>query len=178
MKKDLLTKKSLFKLYCCGNVLGKRFKIIKMKISTLIKREYDYAVRICAYLAGQQPGEPVPISKISQLLQISKPFANKIIFRLRKANIIDSIQGRAGGIFLKVDPEQLSVFEILQAMDFDSVVNECLRNPAICPIIGFCKIHLFFGELQDLIEQKMKEKMISELVIYDHELETLVSFNY
>ncbi len=146
-----------------------------MKISTLIKREYDYAVRICAYLAGQQPGKPISISRLSQLLQISKPFTNKIIFQLRKANIVDTIQGRSGGIFLKPDPRQLSVFDVLQAMDFNSVMNECLRNPAICPIIGFCKIHLFFGELQELVEQKMKEKKISELVIHDHELETLVS---
>ena len=148
-----------------------------MKISTLIKREYDYAVRICAYLAGQQEGNPIPISRIARLLQISKPFANKIIFQLRKADIIDTVQGRTGGIFLKPDAKQLSVFDILEAMGFDSVVNECLRNPTICPIIGFCKIHLFFGELQDLFVQKMKEKMISELVIYDHELETLTSFN-
>ncbi len=148
-----------------------------MNISTFIKREYDYAVRICAYLAGQPKAAPIPISRISQLLSISKPFTNKIIFQLRKGGIIDSVQGRYGGIFLKKSPEELSVFDILQAMNFNSVLNECLHNPAICPIIGFCKIHVFFAELQDFLVQKMKAKKISELVIHDKELETLVAFN-
>lgn len=145
-----------------------------MKISTLIKREYDYAVRICAYLAGQVHKKPISISRISQLLSISRPFTNKIIFKLRKANIIGSVQGRYGGIFLKPDPTNLSVYDILMAMDFDSVINECLRNPAICPIIGFCKIHLFFTDLQEMLLQRMKEKMISELVIYNYMLETFL----
>ena len=147
-----------------------------MKISTLIKREYDYAVRICAYLAGHQDKHPISITKISQLLSISRPFTNKVIFKLRKANIIGSAQGRNGGVFLIPNPHQLSVFDVLKAMDFNSVLNECLRNPLICPIIGFCKIHLFFEELQEMLEQRMREKMISELVIHDHDLETLLSF--
>ncbi len=148
-----------------------------MNLNILIKREYDYAVRICAYLAGQPPQKPISISRISELLSITRPFANKIIFQLRKANIIQSVQGRFGGIFLKKDPKELSVLDILHAMEFNSVINECLRTPGICPIIGFCKIHLFFAELQELLIQHLKDKMISDLIIHDYELQTAV-FNF
>ncbi|APF19834.1 RrF2 family transcriptional regulator [Caldithrix abyssi] len=145
-----------------------------MNVNTLIKREYDYAVRICAYLAGQKRNKAIPISRIAELLSITKPFANKIIFQLRKAGIIDSVQGRYGGIYLKRNPKELSVLDILNAMEFNSIINECLRTPGICPIIGFCKIHIFFSELQEILIKRLKEKMISDLVIHDYELESIV----
>ncbi len=144
-----------------------------MTKNVLIKREYDYAVRICAYLAGQKKQAPIPVSRITQLLAVSRAFANKIIFKLRQTGIIGTVQGKYGGIFLNKPADRLSVLEVLQALGFDSTVNECLRIPTICPLIGFCKIHLFFAEQQQILINNLAKKMISDLVIYDSDLQIL-----
>ncbi len=141
-----------------------------MKINALIKRENDYAIRICAFLASKPKGKPIPVSRLTELLQIKRPFTNKIIFRLRRANILGSVQGRKGGVFLLKDPAKLSVMEILNAMNFNSTLNECVKIPTVCPLIGFCKIHSFFFDLQKMLFAEFEKKKILELAFYEKDL--------
>lgn len=135
-------------------------------------RENDFAIRICAYLAEKKQGEHVPISVISQKLFITRPFATKIIYKLKTSKIIDTIQGKSGGVFLNVDPENLSLFDILQATGFDSHLNECLKLDAICPFKKECEIRSFFVEKENDLFNSLKEKKISEFKILDSELKS------
>ena len=136
-------------------------------MSVFFTRENDFAIRICAYLAGKKPGAPIPVSMISQKLFITRPFATKIIYKLKTKKIVDTVQGKSGGIFLKVNPEQLSLFDILEATEFDSHLNECLKIHTICPLEKKCGIHNFFLEKEEDLFQSLKEKKISEFKIFD-----------
>ena len=127
-----------------------------------IKREYDYAIRISAYLAGNYKKGPISVSKIAELLHISKPFATKIIYQLTSKKIITSVQGKTGGVYLSKDPGKLSLFTILQAMNFDSSINECIHVPGLCPLVATCKIHLFFEDQEKMLINNLKQAKVSE----------------
>jgi len=135
-----------------------------------IKREYDYAIRICAYLAGKPRHKPVPVSRISHILAITRPFATKILNKLRLKGITSSIQGKFGGVFLNVDPHHLSILDILKAMDFNSTLNECIHNPSICPLVGFCHIHIFFNQQEKILLENFEKKMIIDFAIFEKDL--------
>ncbi len=139
-------------------------------MTSFIKREYDYAIRICAYLAGREDTSPVPLPIVAKLLYISKPFATKIVHQLKNSGITGAVQGKAGGVFLKADPTKLSLFSILEAMGFNSTLNECIKAHHHCPLIKFCQIHEFFVEAESELFSRFKTKMISELVIRDQDL--------
>ena len=141
-------------------------------MNVFIKREYDYAIRMCAYLAGRDSDHPISLGLVSQKLAISRPFASKIIFKLRQKNIIGTTQGKYGGVYLKSDPHKLSLLDILKAMDFDSTLNECLHNPQICPLIPVCKIHVFFLQQETQLLNTLKEKKIIEFAFSDADLDT------
>jgi Rrf2 family transcriptional regulator, nitric oxide-sensitive transcriptional repressor len=136
-----------------------------------IKREYDYAIRICAYLAGNYKKGPIPVSKIAELLYISKPFATKIIYQLTSKKIITSVQGKAGGVYLSHNPERLSLFAILQAMNFDSTINECIKVPTLCPLKAACKIHDFFYKQESALINNLKEATIAEFAFDNSAIE-------
>ncbi len=138
--------------------------------NVLIKREYDYAIRICAYLASHYQQNAVSLSIISRRLLIPNSFARKIVHKLRKSGLIDSVQGKYGGILLTQDPTQVSILDVLEAMDYNSSVNECLINPAICPLVGLCKIHIFFAEVEKQILNSFREKKLSDFIITDKDL--------
>ncbi len=140
-------------------------------MNVFVKREYDYAIRICAYLAGQPSKTPVSLRVLSQKLAISRPFASKIIFKLKKKNIINTVQGKQGGVFLRANPQTLSFYDILVAMDFDSTLNECVSNPQICPLITVCKIHLFFVRQEAKLLGTLKDQKISDYIFSDQELD-------
>lgn len=139
-------------------------------MNSFIKREYDYAIRICAYLAGREDQNPVPLPLVAKMLYISKPFATKIVHQLKKAGITGSVQGKMGGIFLKKNPNKLSIFDILISMHFNSTLNECVKDHRHCPLIKTCHIHDFFVAAERELLEKFKNKMISELAIRDGDI--------
>ncbi len=134
-------------------------------MNPFIKREYDYAIRICAFLAGQEKGRAIPLSRIVKLLVIPKAFATKIAHKLKKAGVIDSVQGKTGGIFLHMEPHTLSILDILKAMNFDSTLNECIYHHDICPLVGVCHIHNYFREEERRLLKSFENKKIAELAI-------------
>jgi Rrf2 family nitric oxide-sensitive transcriptional repressor len=133
-------------------------------------RENDYAIRICAYLAGKEDTNPVAISDISDKLFITRPFATKIIYYLKQSNIVETTQGKMGGVCLKADPGKLSIYDILKALGFHSSLNECLYKPGFCPMEPTCKIHTLFIDEEERLINSLKSKHISEFVIKDDDL--------
>jgi len=137
---------------------------------TLIKREYDYALRICAYLAGKYGQSHVSISYLSKVLFLSRPFTTKIIFRLKNAGIVTTVQGKDGGVYLSQDPHDLSVYDVLLAMDFDSRLNECLAEGHDCPMEDVCSLHTFFGQQEEKLINGFKAKKLYQVKITDAQL--------
>ena len=136
-------------------------------MAVFIKREYDYAIRICAYLAGFYKKEHKSVPDIAKKLYLTVPFTTKIIHKLKKGNVIDTMQGKYGGIRLQISPTQLSFFDVLYAMGFDMTVNECLKTPDICPLVKNCKIHRFFILQENMLITNLKNASISDFIITD-----------
>lgn len=139
-------------------------------MNTLIKREHDYAIRICAYLAGNYQKGPLPLPHISRKLFISLPFANKIIRQLKTAKIVKTVQGKYGGVFLIRDPQTLSLMEILEAVGFRGAVNACTIQPEICPFSDHCRIHRYLTGLEDQLFHALREKTIADFAFSDAHL--------
>ncbi len=141
-------------------------------MNTYLKREYDYAIRITAFLSGHYPDSYFTIKDISDLLFISKPFASRIINTLIQKGILGSIQGRNGGIYLKRDPVTISILDVLLAMEMDSTLNECVRDPGICPHVSYCKIHKYFQGLERMLIQSFASTNISQFAFTKEDLAT------
>ena len=139
-------------------------------MAVFIKREYDYAIRICAYLASFYQKEHKSVPEISKQLFLTVPFTTKIVHQLKNNNILKTVQGKYGGIKLNVAPEKLSFFDVLNAMGFDMTVNECLKNPKICPLVKNCKIHRFFLTQEHMMIENLKGAKITDFIITDKEL--------
>jgi Rrf2 family nitric oxide-sensitive transcriptional repressor len=139
-------------------------------MAVFIKREYDYAIRICAYLGAYYDDGLKSVSQISKKLLITLPFATKIVHQLKKKNLIDTVQGKYGGIRLKRSPQNVSIFDVLHAVGFDSSINECIRIPGICPLSATCKIHRFFNEQETKLIEALKNAKIYDFAIYDEDL--------
>ncbi len=139
-------------------------------MAVFIKREYDYAIRICAYLASFYNKEYISVPEVSKKLYLTVPFTTKIVHQLKNNYILETVQGKYGGIRLRVSPKKLTFFDILFAMGFDLTINECLRTPGICPIIKNCKVHRFFLSQEQMIIEKLKDATINDFKITDDEL--------
>ena len=140
---------------------------------SLIKREYDYALRITAYLGSLYPDRGRTLGELAENLDISRALATRISYQLIKGGILRSRQGRHGGIFLDRNPDELAILDVLEAMHFDSTVNACLAEEAICPLVHFCPIRKKFTVLEEMVIKQLRGVRIKDILIKESKLKTL-----
>ena len=143
-------------------------------MNTLIKREYDYALRICAYLAGRYGQGLVSIARLSKALLISRPFTTKIVYQLKNENIVTTVQGKDGGVYLSTSPDAVTVYDVLEAMGFDSKLNECLAEGHQCPMEKHCRLHSYFFQQERLLIEGFKQKKLADVIMTDDQLKKVV----
>lgn len=83
----------------------------------------DYAYKAIIELAIRYKGNsPVQLSVISESQKISKKFLIQLLLRLKSANIVDSSRGIAGGYYLTRPPSQISLADVVRAID-DTIIE-------------------------------------------------------
>jgi len=133
---------------------------------SVIKKELDYAIRIIAYLMGKEG--LVKTEELSRKLFISFPNTIKILHKLAKCDIIITKTGKNGGILLNNNTEDISIFEVMKCMGFESEINACVNVPESCKLNPICNITHFFSEIQNELIEKLKEAKIKNFV-FDEE---------
>jgi len=136
-----------------------------------IHREADYAIRIVAYLAGKKG--KIKIKEVCEKLYLNKPTVIKIVHKLRKCGIIITETGKNGGI--KVSPKivDLTLYDVLVCMGFNSSMNICVDKPEECELNPICNITYFFSNIQNQIIDQLKKAKIKDFIFEDTELENL-----
>ena len=86
-----------------------------MKIST----KGRYALLIMLDLAVYNTGEPVSLRDIAKRQEISEKYLEQIISLLNKGRLVQSVRGAQGGYFLRRDPKDYTVGEILRLTEGD-----------------------------------------------------------
>jgi Rrf2 family protein len=77
----------------------------------------DYAVRAAVELAGAGAGEPVKAEQIAEAQSIPLNFLENILAELRRAGIVESRRGAAGGYLLARAPEEISLADVIRAVE-------------------------------------------------------------
>lgn len=91
----------------------------------------EYALRALVELGrrraeGGEPGQPVPSREIARLQHIPERFCEQVLADLRRAGLISSMRGAAGGVRLARDPESISVSEVVELVEGPVVTQACL----------------------------------------------------
>ena len=82
-----------------------------------ISAKTDYAVRAAAELAGAEPDRPVKAERVADAQGIPLNFLENILAQLRQAQIVQSRRGPEGGYLLARPPGEISIADIIRAID-------------------------------------------------------------
>ena len=124
-----------------------------------ITRETDYGVRCVLYLA-RKAQEIAPVNEIAKAMHIPKSFLAKILQRLVKAGIVISGRGISGGFSLAKKPENISILDVVKAIQGDSAINICAIDKKMCRLSKTCSVHPVWVELRGIIENAFKKKIL------------------
>jgi len=85
-----------------------------------------YAVMAMADLACQGADNAVPLSQISDRQHITVAYLEQIFQQLRRAGLVESVRGRAGGYRLARGPEAITVADVMTAVEEGVRMTRCL----------------------------------------------------
>lgn len=128
-----------------------------------INRRTDYAVRVGVALAKRQFGTRLPTQLIQEEMLIPRAFLQRIISELSQARLILTFPGPCGGIQLARPPEEITLREIVQAMEGSLCISDCLRHPQDCPLNTTCPVRSRWNRLQRIILAELDRTTLAQL---------------
>ena len=132
-----------------------------MKISTKGK----YGLRAMIDLAQYSEQEAVSISSIAQRQKISESYLEQLVAKLKKAGLVISIRGAAGGYRLARPAAGLSVGDVLRALEGDVRAVICTaQTEEGCEGEELCVTKYVWQRINESIEKTVDEMMLDQLV--------------
>ncbi len=129
-----------------------------------ITHQADYALRTVMYLAKQTPGQRHSTAQIASENGIPVSFLTKIIYQLALARIISTSRGAGGGVWLARPVEELSVLDVLEAVDGPILLNQCVDHPQACPYSKDCVLHVFWEDTCHEFVDKLRKATFATLL--------------
>lgn len=114
-----------------------------------INRETDYAARVILHLALQPPGSRTTARQIAELRLIPRALVRRVVTRLGAAGLITTTRGSEGGISLARPAAEISLLEVVEAMEGPLALNSCTVEPNLCPLMSVCTVHLAWVQARD-----------------------------
>ncbi len=121
-----------------------------------ITRQADYALRAMMYLAKMSPNQRAATSQIAVEQHIPPSFLAKIISQLSIAGLIHTSRGARGGVLLARPPEEISILEVVEAIDGPIALNQCTETSDGCPFGENCKLKPLWCDAQAELVQRLK----------------------
>jgi Rrf2 family protein len=106
-----------------------------------ISRKIEYGLRAMIFLAAQQPGEVVPFREIARRMDVPQEFLAKILKTLAGKGFVKSTRGAHGGYALAAPAGQISMLDVIEAVEGPVKVNVCQDNHDACRLSQNCTMY-------------------------------------
>jgi Rrf2 family transcriptional regulator, iron-sulfur cluster assembly transcription factor len=114
-----------------------------------LTRKGDYAIRGMVYLAMQPMDRMSLISVMSSEIDVPQALLAKIFQNLGKVGLVKSSRGMGGGFSLGRPAAEISLIEIVEAVEGPIVLNRCLLRPGECDRDALCTVHPVWRQVQE-----------------------------
>ncbi len=122
-----------------------------------------YAVTAMLDLALHSDGAPVSLADISQRQGISLSYLEQLFAKLRRNNLVSSVRGPGGGYRLGRDASEISVAQVVDAVNESLDTTRCKRR-GDCQNGDKCLTHDLWSDLSDRIHDFLSSITLAELM--------------
>ncbi|MCK6538830.1 MAG: Rrf2 family transcriptional regulator [Anaerolineales bacterium] len=129
-----------------------------------ITRQADYAVRAVLHLARAGNSERSATSTIAKEQNIPPSFLAKIISQLSIAGLLHTSRGARGGVTLARDPKDITLLEVVEAIDGPIQLNECVGDSGACTFDENCPIKPIWCDAQEELVRRLKNATFAQLI--------------
>jgi Rrf2 family nitric oxide-sensitive transcriptional repressor len=123
----------------------------------------DNGLRTLIQLASF-PERRLTIDDIHRVFRMSRPHLAKVVFRLNQLGFIQSTRGKNGGIELAQKPEDISIGEVVRALEPHFDLLECFNSETnTCPLAGPCRLQHALTKARDAFLAQLDELTLADM---------------
>ena len=129
----------------------------------------EYGVRVMAHLARRDGAEPISLGSIADSEGLPLAYLEHLVQRLRRAGLVESRRGAHGGYSLAQPPAEITMAEIVKALEGEIAPIECITADAdgalVCAREGEepCPTKLLWTRVQGSIVRTLNDMTLAEL---------------
>lgn len=131
-----------------------------------ITRQADYAVRAVLHLA-RNGDQRIATSTIAEEQRIPPSFLAKIISQLSIAGLLHTSRGARGGVTLARDARDITLLEVIEAIDGPIQLNECVGENGICSFDDSCPLRPVWCDAQEELVNRLKGTNFADMKAKD-----------
>lgn len=132
-------------------------------------RRTDYGVRALINLAQNHPGGQAAPS-ISKDMEIPVGFLRQVLQELGRAGLVTSQPGRTGGYALAKDPKDITLYDIIEALEGSTEEPVCALDGGPCHWDRACAIHWVWLAAREAFTSKLRSATLAQIAADDAEL--------
>ena len=132
-------------------------------MSVIFSRACEYALTGLIEMARHPENELWRIQELAEMTNTPAPFLAKTFQLLVKGGILNSSKGRRGGFSFAHSPGKLSLLDIVEIVDGDTIAKECVLGFPECGDKNPCPFHEQWGPIRKRIIDTLGRKTLADL---------------
>jgi len=129
----------------------------------MLTRSGVHAIRALMVLTSQQNGDYCGTSAIAAATGAPRNYLGKLLLTLARRGLIESQKGLGGGFRLARDPEEITLYEVVEAIEDVARWKECAFGGKFCSEINPCAIHSRWVHVRDEYLSLLRNTSVAEL---------------
>jgi Rrf2 family protein len=130
-----------------------------------IGRHTDYAARLILHLACLEPGTRVTIAEVAAQRLLPTAFVRRLVGKLTRVGILATVRGLGGGIRLGKPAAQITLLDLVNAMEGGVALNHCVDNLHACPLAVHCPVQSAWSEVTRTLEGSLAKVTFASLAV-------------
>ncbi len=137
----------------------------------------EYAIHGLMYVAGAQgekessprsastrEGRPVLLSDIAEAIRVPESYLRKVFLLLARQRLVSSQRGAQGGYSLARDAAEISLLDVVEAVEGSLPMYSCLKGRRACAPQLPCPVQEAFDRGRDLMAEELRRVSLRQLV--------------
>lgn len=129
-----------------------------------LTRQSEYAIKTMLELAALPYGELLSSKVISERQDIPEDFLKKTIHLLSLGGLVTTHRGTQGGVKLAKTADQITLADIVAAIEGPIAINPCLAPGYFCPNQISCPVSPVLARAQQALLAELNKQTLADLV--------------
>jgi Rrf2 family protein len=125
----------------------------------------DYGIRAILALARAPEDTLLSVRRIAEEMAIPRQFLPQVMSDLGRARLVVAVAGRAGGYRLARSPSEITILDVVEAVEGDSRRRTCVLRGGPCSLDGACDVHDVFFAAQDSVLGTLSATTLADLPV-------------